>query len=141
MILFPPIANEPVLLGESSSPYDYAVAIENGIVRAATNATVENPSEVWVDLAVVFVRNLQTGSQAFSTSCGVQFSSEFVGEWVEDGQEGTVGNVIAASTGCDKQDPHAFLTKGAFPRSALLEQAIRVAVATLPVATEPSVNK
>ena len=55
----------------------------------------------------------------------------FVGEWVEDGEEGTVGEVIAQHTGCDKQDPHAQLTKGSFTRVALLEQAIRVAASTL----------
>ena len=41
---------------------------------------------------------------------------------------------MAAHTGCDKQDPHARLTGGAFSRSHLLEHAIKVAVATLPAA-------
>ena len=50
---------------------------------------------------------------------------------LEDGAEGTVGEVIAERTGCDKQDPHAALTKGRYPRAALLEQAIRAAVASL----------
>jgi len=36
-------------------------------------------------------------------------------------QDGTVGAVIGQQTGCDKEDPHAHLSGGAFPRSALLE--------------------
>ena len=47
------------------------------------------------------------------------------------GAEGTVGEVLAESLGCDKQDPHAALTGGAFSRAALLEQAVRVAHASL----------
>ena len=42
--------------------------------------------------------------------------------------------VMASHTGCDKQDPHAHLTGGAFARADLLEHAIKVAVATLPAA-------
>ena len=47
-------------------------------------------------------------------------------------QDGTVGAVIAQQTGCDKQDPHAHLSGGAFLRSALLESALRLAMATMP---------
>ena len=36
-------------------------------------------------------------------------------------QEGTVGAIIAEQTGCDKEDPHAHLSGGAFPRYAQLE--------------------
>ena len=47
------------------------------------------------------------------------------------GAEGTVGQVIAENKGCDKQDPHVFLTHGAFARAILLEHAVKVAVAQL----------
>ena len=36
-------------------------------------------------------------------------------------QDGTVGAIIAEQTGCDKEDPHAHLSGGAFPRYAQLE--------------------
>ncbi|KAL1508726.1 hypothetical protein AB1Y20_004821 [Prymnesium parvum] len=111
--------------------FSHAVAIENGLVRAATNGSVDDPAEVWVDLAVVCVRDLRTGAEVFSTSAGLQFPSESVAEWAECGQEGTVGAVLAAGVGCDKQDPHAFLTCGAFSRADLLEHAIKVAAAAL----------
>ena len=107
------------------------VAIENGIVRCASNATVEQPSEVWVDMAVVLVRDLQSGAESFVTSAGIQIPSEYVGGWLEGGAEGTVGELIASETGCYKQDPHAFLTASAYPRAALLEHAIKLAVASL----------
>ena len=85
------LAKEPALAGDGPSPFDYAVAIENGILRAASNTTVENPSEVWLDLAVIYVRDLRTDCQAFTTSVGLQVPSEYIAEWLEDGQEGTVG--------------------------------------------------
>ena len=40
--------------------------------------------------------------------------------------------MIAEQTGCDKQDPHAHLTRGAYPRAALLKAALRLAMATMP---------
>ena len=85
------LAKEPLLAGDGPSPFAYAVAIENWILRAASNTTVENPSEVWLDLAVIYVRDLRTDCQAFTTSVGLQIPSEYIAEWLEDGQEGTVG--------------------------------------------------
>ena len=79
------------------------------------------------------MRDLGTGATSFASSAGLEFPPEFVGEWAEGGEEGTVGEVIAESTGCDKQDPHAHLSRGAFPRAALLEGAIKLALATLPL--------
>lgn len=130
------VVNEDLPEGQSS-PFTYAVAIENGIVLASTSSSTPAPSEVWIDLAVVCVQNLQTGAQAYSTSCGVQIPSQFVGEWLEDGRDGTVGTLIASHQGGDKQDPHALLTGGTFPRARLLEEAVKVAVACLD-ASEPN---
>ena len=104
---------------------DFAVAIENGIV------SLQGDEETWVDLAVVVLVDLSTGAEALSTSTGVQFPTSSVGEWAEGGSEGTVGDCIADELKCDKQDPHAALTKQQFSRAALLEQAIRVAASTL----------
>ena len=80
---------------------------------------------------MVIVRDLATGGEAVATSAGVQFPTAAVGEWAEAGAEGTVGEVLSENTGCDKHDPHAALTCARFPRAALLEQAVRVASATL----------
>ena len=44
---------------------------------------------------------------------------------------GSHGRVLAAVLLCNKQDPHKALTDGRFPRAELLEQAIRVAEASL----------
>lgn len=123
--------------GNGSEGYDYAVAIENGIVRLQDNGAGElSHGERWLDLAVVAVRDLKTGTTTFASSTGLEFPPHFVGEWAEGGQEGTVGDVIAEQTGCDKQDPHAHLTRNAFSRSALLVDALRVAMATLPLHLE-----
>lgn len=81
----------------------------------------------------MLVRDLATGREAVATSAGVQFPAEYVGEWIEGGSEGTVGMCIAEATGCSDQDPHHELTGGHYPRAALLEQAVRVARAQLPV--------
>ena len=98
------------------------VSIENGLVRFGT--------DMWIDLAVVAVRDLKTGRQVHATSSGVQFPSQSVAEWGRQGR-GTVGDVLAFRSGCDRQDPHAMLTGGEAPRAALLEDAIRVALASL----------
>lgn len=87
--------------------------------------------ETWIDVAVVIVRDLATGKESYATSGGVQFPSEAVGDWAEGGSEGTVGEVLAESLKCDKQDPHVALTKGSFSRAALLEHAVRLAESTL----------
>lgn len=112
------------------SNFDLAVAIENGIVKSMSG----DESETWFDVAVVYVRDLRTGAEALATSAGVRIASTYVGQWLEDGMEGTVAELIEADLGGDKQDPHATLTSGAFPRAALLEQAIAVAHAQLAMA-------
>jgi non-canonical (house-cleaning) NTP pyrophosphatase len=109
------------------SSVDYAVAIENGLLRSTVGK-----EELWVDIAVVLVRHVASGKEAVATSAGVQFPTASVGDWAEAGGDGTVGEVIAEDLRCDKQDPHVALTKGAFARTALLEHAIRVAASTLP---------
>ena len=60
-------------------------------MRAASNASVDEPSEVWIDLAVVVVRDLRSGEQAVATSGGIQFPMEFVGVWAEGGQRAPSG--------------------------------------------------
>jgi len=120
-------------LGESPD-VDVVVAIENGIMKA-----LGGDEEVWVDIAVVVLTELGTGAESLATSAGVQFPAEHVGTWAEGGAEGTVGEVIAEALGCNKQDPHAALTRAAFSRSKLLEHAIRVAAATTRVPTGKSV--
>jgi non-canonical (house-cleaning) NTP pyrophosphatase len=109
---------------------DLAIAIENGIVcvRDGTDAQDEN----WVDLAIIIVRDLKSGKESLSSSVGLQLPSSTVADWAEAGAEGTLGSWLATErTGCDSQDPHAHLTGGAYPRAALLEQAIGAAYATL----------
>lgn len=109
---------------------DLAIAIENGMVcmRDGTDTQDEN----WVDLAIVIMRDLKSGKESLSSSVGLQVPSSTVAEWAEAGAEGTVGSWLATErTGCDGQDPHAHLTGGAYPRAALLEQAIGAALATL----------
>jgi len=106
---------------------DLAVSIENGILRG-----LGGEEEAWVDIAVVVLRDLATGAESIATSAGVQLPTTFVGEWVEGGGEGTVGEVIAEQRNCDKQDPQIALTAGQFGRATLLAEAIRIAAATLP---------
>jgi len=116
-----------ILEGSDAEGADLAVAIENGVMRL-----LGGDEEVWVDIAVVLLRDLATGAQSVSTSAGVQFPTAAVGDWAEAGGEGTIGDVLAESLACDKQDPHVALTKGSFSRARLLENAIRVAQASLP---------
>eukprot|EP00967_Tisochrysis_lutea_P060989 scaffold78085_cov44-Tisochrysis_lutea.AAC.2 len=108
---------------------DLAIAIENGLVCIRDSEDAEK--ETWVDLAVVVVRNLKSGVEGVSTSAGIQFPTALVADWAEAGAEGTVGAWLASEHGCNKQDPHAYLTRGDFPRSALLKEAIGAAIAAL----------
>lgn len=114
---------------DECSGMDMAIGIENGLIRGGAGAD----SETWVDIAVVFVRDLRTGHESIATSAGVQFPSNAVGDWAESGGEGTVGHLLAEEYKCDKQDPHGHITKGQFSRGVLLEHAIRVAVSQLVV--------
>ena len=57
----------------------------------------------------------------------------------ECGAEGTLGSYLAAEMHCDKQDPHRFLTGSSFPRSVLLENAIRIAFTTLAARRERAI--
>lgn len=107
---------------------DLAVSVENGIVCIREDGDEER----WVDLAVVVLRDLHTENEAFATSAGVFVSTDYIGEWCENGAEGTIGELIAEKMHCDKQDPHSALTKSQFPRAKLLEHAICVAASTLP---------
>jgi len=117
------------LCEQDTANIQLAIAIENGIVRIHQ---AEEHAECWIDVAVIVVRDLQSGAESIATSCGVQLPTTMVGEWAEAGAEGTVGEYLAAESGCDKQDPHTFLTRGSMPRCALLESAVRLAYATLP---------
>ncbi len=109
--------------------------VENGIARVPSQWDEE---EMWVDFAVVLVHELSSGAEAVSTSAGLMFPATSVGEWAEAGCEGTVGSFISSETGCDAQDPHRHLSADSFPRSDLLEHAIRVAYATLCAARAPA---
>lgn len=117
---------------EAVKDCDFAVSVENGLVKMAPTTALDlSDTETWVDIAVVVVRDLASGKEICTTSAGVQFPNAAVGDWAEAGSEGTVGEVLAEELKCDKQDPHAALTKGAFPRAALLEHAVRLAQAAL----------
>ena len=116
-----------LLESDAAETADFAVAMENGILRMGGD------EEAWVDLAVVILRDLKTGATAYGTSSGVQFPTEAVGQWAEDGMEGTVGAILAEELKCDAQDPHDSLTRHRFRRADLLEHAIRVAEASLAV--------
>lgn len=105
---------------------DLAVAMENGLVKC-----LDGDFETWLDIAVVIVRDLKNEKESVASSVGVQFPTTAIADWAEAGAEGTVGEILADELKCDKQDPHVALTKGAFKRAALLEQAIRVAAASL----------
>ena len=118
--------NRLAVLLEQEPNADLAVAMENGVIRA-----LGGDEETWIDLAVVVVCDLSTGTKAFATSAGVQIPNMHVGDWAEAGSEGTISEFIATEIGCDKQDPHAALTQGAHCRAALLADAIRVATASL----------
>eukprot|EP00316_Scyphosphaera_apsteinii_P013585 CAMPEP_0119316984 /NCGR_PEP_ID=MMETSP1333-20130426/41545_1 /TAXON_ID=418940 /ORGANISM="Scyphosphaera apsteinii, Strain RCC1455" /LENGTH=204 /DNA_ID=CAMNT_0007322779 /DNA_START=82 /DNA_END=696 /DNA_ORIENTATION=- len=122
------VTSEALAASAATQPYDFAVACENGIVKL----TDEEGAEKWLDLAIVAVRDLRTGDEALASSAGVELSTETVGDWVEAGANDTVGAWLAQETGCNKQDPHAFLTRGEFSRAKLLEDAIRLALTRLP---------
>lgn len=111
---------------------DFAVAIENGLLQGRDGTT-----ETWLDIGVVVLRNMQKRTEAVGSSCGVTFPTAAVGEWIEGGEEGTVGAVLAAERGCDPHDPHAHLTGQVFTRKTLLEQAVRVAAASLQYSSVP----
>ena len=105
---------------------DLAVAIENGLMKV-----LGGEEETWIDVAFVVIRDIASGTESVSTSVGMQFPTAAVAEWAEDGEEGTVGQVLAERLKCDPQDPHAALTAQQFSREKLLEDAIKVAAATL----------
>ena len=129
-----PVGTEETLVGAlnrlaaacdspDASGCDMAVAIENGVMRFGR--------EVWIDLAVVVIRDLKTGRQAHSCSAGVEMPPLAVAEWAQSGGQGTVGQIMSARTGCDKQDPHVWITGGDSQRADLLAHAVRLARSTL----------
>ena len=115
-------------LDDAASRADFLVACENGLVRVES---APDAAERWLDICLVIVHEKSSGLEAVASSAGVEFPPSAVAEWAEAGDEGTVGALLAASSGCDAQDPHAHLTRGRFPRAALLESAIRIARASL----------
>ena len=119
-----------IVIEQAKDGDDAAIAIENGIVRMLHDYA--ESQETWIDIAVVVVRDLATGAESVSTSMGVRLPTEAIGRWVEDGEEGTIGEILAEDHGCDKHDPHRMLTNEQFSHKALLEEAIKVAMSTPP---------
>ena len=76
-----------LLDADAADGADLAVAIENGLMRMSTKLGDEE-EEVWVDLAVVILRDLHTGRESIATSPGVQFPTAAVGEWAEGAPRG-----------------------------------------------------
>ena len=97
------------------SDQDYYVAMENGVVKL--------DADNHVDLAVVIIED-GNGKRGMATSCGVQVPSKIVYR-LRRGQ--TIGDAIAATTGCNAKDPHIELTGGFVNRQTLLENALYAA--------------
>eukprot|EP01139_Manchomonas_bermudensis_P023756 Amastigsp_a841514_22.p1 type:complete len:178 gc:universal Amastigsp_a841514_22:853-1386(+) len=108
--------------------WTYAVAMENGILETP----LPDGSAVWTDFAWVVVERAADGKRSYAQSASIEFPLEFVERARARGfDRTTVGSVIATATGCNKQDPHAFLTGGARTRAAILEDAIKLALGQL----------
>lgn len=110
----------------------YAVSIENGIF-SVTVPGEERPR--WFDLAWVVVEHVRSGSKALAHSMGLEFPAKYVDAAQARGFDTcTAGSVMAAETGCEKNDPHAWLTHQGASRSALLVEALKLALYQLPSA-------
>jgi len=106
----------------STKPYDYLVAIENGIIHTG------DESATWMDIAWVILED-KNGKQWSTSSGGVPFDTKHVEEARRLGfSSTTVGSVISNAHNCDSRDPHNFLTCGKVPRHDYLRQAVLAAL-------------
>lgn len=107
---------------EAVSKYEVYVGIENGVCTMKKGATPEE--DVYADLAVIAVR--YKGKTYFAISEGLVFPTKYVLEAKAygNGQEMTVGKVIAKHLGGDHANPHSTLTGGLTSRHEILEAAV-----------------
>ena len=110
---------------EADGP-EVCIAIQSGMLRA-----LGGEEETWIHIFAIVVRDNATKRQAVSTSSGVQIPTSYVADWAEAGSDGTVGAFVAEETKCDQADIQSGLTQGQFSRAGVVEQAIRIAYATL----------
>jgi non-canonical (house-cleaning) NTP pyrophosphatase len=117
------------LLDPAAQLASFVVSIENGIVELETPAADGSTDRRYFDLAYVCVENVGTGDRFWSHSCGLEFPASLVQQCEKLGfDKTTVGSLIAAAEGGDKQDPHSTLTRGAVTRAACLRQAVVAAL-------------
>lgn len=111
--------------------YKLLVAFENGLLPVQ----VGNKKR-WFDPGWVVVED-EHGHQAFAHSAGIEFDESAVAEAREKGFDTTtVGSIVAAREQADSGDPQRTLTNGLVARSAMLEQAFKIALGQLLHATK-----
>jgi len=105
---------------------EFAVGIENGIVKTVHEAQVH-----WIDFAWVAIDHI-SGRRAIASSTGVEFPLDLVQEAERRGfNKVTVGSLIAEKYRCDSSDPHSFLTNQSVSRVDMLVQAGETALGQL----------
>lgn len=114
-------------LTERRTHYDYAVALENGLMVTGKipldrGTRQERP---YTDNAICIARRLRDSKQYTAMSAGVLFPKREIAIARKRGfNTTTVGAVIAElNPGVDPTDPHTFLTKGATTHRDQLREA------------------
>ncbi len=111
---------------KEGKPYEYLVAIENGIIFIQTKE-----EEKWFDVGAVLVEDVK-GKQQLSFTGFVEMPKALVDKAKQLGFETTtVGSLIAQKYGGEGTDPHSILTRNAVSRRELLTSAVKVAFGQL----------
>ena len=106
---------------------EFAVSIESGIVPVEASCFGDQPR--FYDIGWVAVRDVEAGKTAFVPSAGVLFPDEAVEVARKNHFDTTAGEaMLAQGTIRNNKDPHMDLTGGAAGRSALLSQAVQIAL-------------
>lgn len=99
---------------QRSAPSVYGLGIESGIAKHG---------ERWIDIAAVCLV-VPGGRECLVWSEALEFPTKDVEAALACGPDTTVGEIIAARTGCAPDDPHAFLTTQKHPRAEYLADAV-----------------
>jgi len=106
--------------------YDFIIGIENGILPIETGE-----GTMWFDVGLVIAEN-KKGQQGFALSSGVVFPSWAVEEAQKRGfATTTVGTILFERNNGDRTDPQSLLTNQLVSRTAMLKQALMIALGEL----------
>ncbi len=107
-------AHNRALAARAHDPTAYAIGIESGLIKLVD---VDEPW--WLDRAVITMI-APDGTTCKAVSEHVRMPSDFVAQSRESGFQVTVGQLIAERHGCNRYDPHSFLTEGKVSRQKLI---------------------